>query len=229
MKPVLVVQNWSAESPGNISEYLKENNIPCQVVQTFDNQPLPSVGDCSALIVLGYPKTVNEYLKYDGHKELFALIAEAVRIDHPLLAICYGAQMLAKVLGSQVKENHVKEIGACPVRLTDEGRKDKLFSGIETEFDVFQWHSDTFRLPFGATHLASSDSCAMQAFRCRNQVGIQFHIEPTTDELPLWCDEYIDELSNFGKTKSEIVTEFNQKAESIKATSFRLLQNFLMD
>jgi GMP synthase (glutamine-hydrolysing) len=76
-----------------------------------------------------------------------------------------------------VEANKVKEIGAMPVTLTEDGAADPLFGGFDREFPVFQWHGDTFRIPFGATWLAQSSDCKNQAFRKGNLVGVQFHLE----------------------------------------------------
>jgi GMP synthase-like glutamine amidotransferase len=52
--------------------------------------------------------------------------------------------------------------------------------------DVFQWHSDTFDLPPGATLLARSEACR-QAFRCGDSVyGVQFHPEMTDRLIEEW-------------------------------------------
>lgn len=226
-KPVLIIQNWAAESPGLIGDYLKAHDIPSKVVRTFVREDLPDPGDCGAIIVLGYPGSVNEYSNHDGHRELFAFMADIIRKDSPLLAICYGSQMLAKVLGAEVKPHTEKEIGMYRIGLTEAGKNDPLFAGYSDEFDVFHWHSDTFRLPFGSVHLAKGDGCAMQAFRHHNQVGIQFHIEPKPEEIPRWCDDYASELEEVGKTKEQIVESFLAKAAGLKTLCNRLLDNFL--
>jgi GMP synthase (glutamine-hydrolysing) len=61
-------------------------------------------------------------------------------------------------------------------------------------FPSFQWHSDTFTLPPGAVHLATSAAVPMQAFRIGDtSYGFQFHFEasrPVIDSwLRLWPDQ----------------------------------------
>ncbi|MCP4685867.1 MAG: type 1 glutamine amidotransferase, partial [bacterium] len=150
-----------------------------------------------------------------------------VRHDLPLLGICLGGQMLAKVLGAQVQKNAVPEIGLYKTRLTEAGRGDSIFTGFEDEFEVFHWHNDTFKIPYGAALLAEGDTCRNQAFRMGNAVALQFHLEPRPEEIPIWCDEYADELSTDNKSKEDLIDAFTAQAGQLKDLNFRLLKNFL--
>ncbi len=225
MKPVFVIQNCKIESPGTIGLYLQDRRIPFSVVRSFADDRLPSPEDFSVLIVLGTPKSVTEYRQYPYLVELFTLMTRTIRRGQPILGICFGAQLLAHTLGARVEPNKVKEIGAMTVTLTDEGASDPLFAGFDRDVPVFQWHGDTFRIPFGATHLAKSDDCKNQAFRKDNMVGLQFHLEADPDEVPLWCDAYAGELTEVGKTKDEIVDGY-RAADHTRTLGFRLLDNY---
>ncbi len=227
MKPVCIVQNWAAESAGNLADYLIDQNIPCNIVRAYAGETLPAVADIEAAVVLGTPVSVRDYLKHEYLKRVFAFTAAAVHIDLPFLGVCFGGQFLARVLGADVHRNEVREIGIYKAVLTEEGRQDKLFAGIEPEFEVFHWHGDTFNIPFGATLLATGETCHNQAFRKGNAVGIQFHIEPRVDEIPSWCDEYVAELAEEGKTKASIVAEYSAKADQMQSLSYRIMKNFL--
>ena len=227
MKPVCIVQNWAAESAGNLAEYLKEQSIPFNVVRAYEGEALPEVAAVDAAIVLGAPVSVRDYLKHEYLKRVFAFTATAVKHDLPFLGVCFGGQFLARVLGADVRRNEVREIGIYKATLTEEGRQDRLFAGFEPELDVFHWHGDTFNIPFGATLLATGETCRNQAFRKRNAVAIQFHIEPRVDEIPLWCDDYADELAEEGKTKAAIVADYTARADQMRALSFRIMKNFL--
>jgi len=98
------------------------------------------------------------------------------------LGVCLGSQLLAEVLGARVNRNRRKQIGWFPVErcLPDESA---LFSSFPRRFPVFQWHGETFDLPPGTTHLATSEACSIQAFEHVYALGIQFHLEVTEDEV----------------------------------------------
>jgi GMP synthase-like glutamine amidotransferase len=227
MKPVAIVQNWAAESAGNLSDYLDDNQIAYQVIKAFDGEQLPKVNDLSAAIVLGTPISVRDYRSHEYLTRLFAFMSDAVLRDLPLLAICFGGQLLARVLGAEVTRNPVREIGLYQTELTSDGLNDKLFDSLGSSLEVFHWHADTFQIPSGATLLATGKTCTNQAFRKGNAVGVQFHIEPRADEIPLWCDAYAAELAEEGLTKDQIVKDYQDKADQMKTLSYRLMQNFL--
>ncbi|MFZ5981404.1 MAG: type 1 glutamine amidotransferase [Candidatus Zixiibacteriota bacterium] len=227
MKPVAVIQNWASESGGAILDYFEEHHIPCQVVHGYRGDAMPAVEDLSVAVVLGCPISVNRYREHDFLTRLYEFMSVAVKKEMPLLGICLGAQMLAKVLGAEVKRNHVREIGIYRVNLTEAGINDKVFEGFGSPLTVFHWHQDTFGVVRGAILLATSDTCTNQAFRYKNSVGLQFHIEPLSEDIPRWCDEYAKELAEENLTKEKIVTDFKQNAEALRLSTFRLLDNFL--
>jgi GMP synthase (glutamine-hydrolysing) len=92
--------------------------------------------------------------------------------------------LLAHALGGRVFPGLRPEICFEDVLLTDAGRRDPIFNGVEAKFLVFHWHGDTFDLPQGAVLLASSVNYAHQAFRFGSHAyGLQFHVEP---DLQIW-------------------------------------------
>jgi len=227
MKPVCIIQNCTLESAGHLADYLDEKSIPYNVVRNHDGEALPEVANLEAAVVLGTPISVLGYQRYDYLKRLFAFLATAARRDLPLLSICGGGQLLARVLGAEVVKSPIREIGVYSVTLTDEGAKDRLFSGLPKKIEVFHWHGDAFEIPFGASLLATGENCRNQAFRKGNLVAILFHIEPRADQVPLWCDDYIAELEEEGLTKQAIVAACNRNANQMRQLSYSLMQNFL--
>lgn len=112
-------------------------------------------------------------------------MSEIVRIAHyrgiPVLGVCFGAQLIAAVFGGEVvRDAENEEVGTHPLRRTLHGQVDRLFEGIPSSFDAQCAHHDRIvRVPEGATVLAESDRCPVQAFRVGEGMtyGIQFHPE----------------------------------------------------
>ena len=104
-----------------------------------------------------------------------------------MLGVCLGAQLVADVLGGQVSRGEHPEIGWYTVELTETGRAIPVFAGFPERFTALHWHGDTFAIPPGAVHVASSEACANQAFTHDGGrvVGLQFHLEETRESLAL--------------------------------------------
>ena len=108
----------------------------------------------------------------------------------PILGICLGAQMLAHVLGADVKRHSQKEIGWCDVELTKVGVNDPILDHFKAREKVFQLHGDTFDVPKTAEHLARSEICKGQAFRYGDKVyGLQFHLEVDGAMIQRWLQK----------------------------------------
>jgi GMP synthase (glutamine-hydrolysing) len=51
---------------------------------------------------------------------------------------------------------------------------------------MLHWHGDTFELPAGAVHLASTTDCPHQGFRLGRAYGLQFHPELEEATIDEW-------------------------------------------
>jgi GMP synthase (glutamine-hydrolysing) len=140
---------------------------------------------------------VYEAGRYPFLRDEMRLIERALAAGAPVLGICLGSQLLAHVLGAEVKPSGGKEIGWYPVRLTPAAKRDALWAGIDSPFTAFHWHGDVFSLPRGATHLASSDFSPFQAYHVETAYGFLFHLEATEaivqDMVRSWPDELAQE------------------------------------
>lgn len=226
MKPVLVIQNCDIESPGSVIDYLTDRKIPFTRIRSYLQPSFLAVSDISAAIVLGCPESVRNYREHPYLRALYEFVAVATRQNLPYLGICFGGQILAKVPGAEVNPNPVKEIGTYDVRLTEAGKKDSLFAGFDDIFTVFQWHGDTFKVPFGANLLVEGNDCRNQAFRRGNLVGLQFHLETPLEEVSIWCDRYSHELIEVDKAEDTIIAGYRRHAATTKSLNYRLLDNF---
>lgn len=214
MRKVLVFQHVAHKILGTLNPTLKERKLNMRYVN-FERTPEehPSVQKYNGLIVLGGHMGVYEAEKYRHIKVEMQLIEEALKKDIPILGICLGAQLLAHVLGANVKKSEQKEIGWCDIHMTEEGLKDPLFSHFKPTEKIFQLHGDTFDIPQSATHLASSDLCTGQAFRYNKAYGIQFHLEVDYPMIMRWLDnprnqeEMFNTHSGFSMEKIKEETE----------------------
>ncbi len=98
----------------------------------------------------------------------------------PILAICYGEQLLAEQLGGKVEAGHHREFGRADVEAVAQSA---LFDGVWTQgkkYPVWMSHGDRVtRLPEGFKVIARSQNAPMAAIadEARRYYGVQFHLE----------------------------------------------------
>ncbi len=230
MKPVLFLQNITLEPPGLAASFLKKRNIPYEIIDLYINEAIQHPpGYYGAVVILGGPMNVDDEDKYPYLREEKDFIRQCYKQRVPTLGLCLGSQLMAAVAGAPVRKNEVPEIGWMEVELNENGRECVLFEGIDSPVPVFQWHGDTFALPDGATHLASSSNCRNQAFMIHeNSFGLQFHIEVNEEDAKEWALAYWDDVSDKMKPEvQELIDHPNQaKAQIVAAVSERLFFNF---
>lgn len=147
-------------------------------------------GDPDLLAVLGGPIGAYEDDLYPWLKDEIAYIAARLRAQKPTLGICLGAQLMARALGARVYPGPAKEIGWKPL-----ARADGLLAPLSGH-PVLHWHGDTFDLPQGAVHLASTDICRNQAFSLgRHGLAFQFHPEASGQGFERWLIGHACEIA----------------------------------
>lgn len=224
---VLVLQNCPQEGIGLYGRRLSELGIAHETVQVHAGEAIPPLERCDAVIVGGTPVSVSCI-----HDHLYLMrearwLKKALDLGKPVLGICFGAQLLARMLGAEVRKNPVMEIGACPVRLTAAGESDPLFQGFPKAFPVFHWHSEAFDIPPWGLRLATGWECPNQGFRMGSAVGVQFHLEVTADEAGRWARSYAGELLAAGKNRALVARECREHEPRMAELAILLLDNFL--
>lgn len=188
MRRLLVFQHVPHEILGTLDPLLRDHGFRIRYVN-FGRHPdaVPDLDRYHGLIVLGGPMNCDQVTRYRHLATEVAAIQAAMRDGKPVLGICLGSQLLARALGAPVLPHHTKEIGWYDVTPTEAGRSDPLFRHFAGPEKIFQWHGDTFAIPHGAVHLATSAACPHQAFRYGHNVyGLQFHLEVDEPMVNRW-------------------------------------------
>lgn len=132
------------------------------------------------LIVMGGPMGARDEDRLPWMAGEKRAIEAALSAGKAVLGVCLGAQLIADVLGAEVRRNRQAEIGWFPVALSPEALRSPLAQAFPPAFTTFHWHGDTFSIPAGATPLGSSAACDNQGFLSGDRVlALQFHPEIT--------------------------------------------------
>jgi len=185
MQPtVLVLQNLTSDGPGYLGRWLAAQGIAADVRNTEAGDPYPErIQPYAALALLGGEMSANDALPSLCHAE--RLLLQAMDADVPVLGHCLGGQLMARALGARVVDALAPEVGWLPVRMWPKPETSAWF-GAGSQHTVFQWHAEAFELPAGATALATSDACLVQAFSVGPHLAMQFHVEVDEAKLRHW-------------------------------------------
>ena len=152
-----------------IARRVRELNIYSEI-HPFNNIP-SDLKKFNAIILSGSPYSVrdNNSPRIDLHK---------ICNNKPVLAVCYGAQLLANEMGGLVLASNIREYGRA--NLDYISNKSSIFDDISEGSQVWMSHGDTIKkLPNNSTLLASTSDVQNAAFRINGKdiYGLQFHPE----------------------------------------------------
>jgi len=229
-KEILIVQNITREDAGLLLEILKDRNLKTRVIDLSLGERADSIAKYAAVIVLGGPDSAND----DSPKMRYELdlIRQVLSAGIPYLGICLGLQTLVKAAGGEVVKNPVPERGFRDpqglynnVMLTEPGRRDRLFEGIDECFNVFHLHGETIILTEKMELLAEGKYCRNQIIKAAHNVyGIQCHFELTSGMLETWIREDPD-LQKLDP--EQLRSDFTDAETKYAATGISLFSNFL--
>jgi GMP synthase (glutamine-hydrolysing) len=152
-----------------IARRIRECHVYCEIVPHDTPTAEVLARRPKAIVFSGGPSSV-----YDDGAPLCdpALFKAGI----PILGICYGMQLMAKVLGGDVRGGAQREYGKTELTVVDHG---DLFEGLNPRLIAWMSHGDRVEsVPSGFVESArTSTSLAAMADQKRRLFGVQFHPE----------------------------------------------------
>jgi GMP synthase-like glutamine amidotransferase len=213
----LILQHEEPTPPGLLGEWLDQQNADVDILRIDLEEKVPDAREYQVIASLG-----SEFAAFDDSvpfiKRESQLIRQAAEHDVPFLGLCFGGQLMARVLGGKSFRAARSEIGWLPVRTKD--------AELIPEGPWFQWHFDSFTLPPGAKLLADTE-VGPQAYVIGKSLGLQFHPEVTPEIMDSWVRAYRHELDGDGVDPDALLEETNRRAPAVRRTTMRLFNRFL--
>jgi GMP synthase (glutamine-hydrolysing) len=171
MTEKILILDFGSQYTQLIARAVREANVYCEIIPY--NKEIVYESGLKGIILGGSPFSVNE------EKALIADIKTMVE-KVPVLGICYGAQLTAKLFGGRVDKSEKREYGRAIFKKIKE---DILLENVSATSQVWMSHSDTVKiLPDGFELLGTTESIPVAAFKSNNTAtfplyGLQFHPE----------------------------------------------------
>lgn len=213
----LIIQHEEPTPPGLLRVWLDEHDADVVIHRIDLEEEVPDPRDYQLIASLG-----SEFPAFDDsvpfiHRES-QLIKQAAENDVPVLGLCFGGQLMARVLGGRSFRADRSEIGWLPVRTKD--------PELMSEGPWFQWHFDSFTLPPGARLIADTE-VGPQAYVVGRSLGLQFHPEVTPEIMESWVRAYRHELDGDGVDPDALLDETRRRAPDVRRRTMRLFDRFL--
>lgn len=220
---ILFVMHSRKGGPGEVGEALDRLGFETEIRRPVVGDALPGHHeDYAACVIFGGPQSANDIDCEDYMRREAGWIEGRLASGKPMLGICLGCQLIARVLGAPVTRHAegLREIGFYPITPTDAGR-----GMFDEGLHVYHWHKEGWELPPGAELLARGETFPNQAFRYRETVyGIQFHPEVNRRIMSRWIELAGEDLEHPGAQSAE---EQNAGCSAHEARMHGWLEGFL--
>ncbi len=169
-KETVLVIDFGSQYTQLITRRIREANVYSEVhPHTITLEEVKQI-DPAGIILSGGPMSVYD----EGAPGLDPAI---LKLNIPVLGICYGLQMICRIFGGEVKPADDKEYGKVVLRVTGDS---DLFEYVTKNSIVWMSHGDYLtRLPDGFEIKAESDHTPICAIENKEKsiYGVQFHPE----------------------------------------------------
>ncbi len=169
-RDLILVVDFGGQYNQLIARRVRECGVYCEIVPYSYSIDKIKAKSPKGIIFTGGPNSVYGKDSPRISKEIF-------NIGVPILGICYGAQLMAHMLGGEVKSASIREYGKTDIELEKDSY---IFKDIDSNNECWMSHTDFIsRAPEGFKVLAHTDKCpvAAMSFEEKKLYGVQFHPE----------------------------------------------------
>ncbi|NDV62669.1 glutamine-hydrolyzing GMP synthase [Puniceicoccales bacterium CK1056] len=170
MPETIAVLDFGSQYTQVIARRLREFHVYSKVYR-FDTPASELKADgVNGIILSGGPSSVFSESAPMPDPDLFSL-------EVPVLGICYGLQLLGRILGGKVEKSTEREYGRGTLNILN---KSALFKDLPDEIQVWNSHGDRLiELPAGFMTIGKTENSDFAAIENRDRriFGLQFHPE----------------------------------------------------
>lgn len=130
------LQHLKNETLGSIGTWISQKGYTLTKTLLYENSLFPDPEEFDLLLIMGGTMSVYQEEEYPWLKPEKEFVKKTIEYGKPILGSCFGAQMIAEVLGGRVTKNRFKEIGWHKVRSTSD-KNISNFIGSASENSIY--------------------------------------------------------------------------------------------
>jgi GMP synthase (glutamine-hydrolysing) len=164
----IVIVDFGGQYTHLIARRIREIGVYSEICNPED---LRITKETVGVIFSGGPQSVND-------EDLLTVETNIKKIRVPILGICYGHHLIAKLMGGKVEAGISREFGNTKLHVR--APRSFLFSATKTDQQVWMSHGDSVTgLPEDFLVTASTSATAIAAYQHKSKkiFGVQFHPE----------------------------------------------------
>ena len=204
-KEKIVIIDFGSQVTKLIARRVREEGVYSEVITPYEVEKIKEYSSIKGLILSGGPSTVISKKFQSIPKDLFEK-------KIPILGICYGLQLIAKIFGGKVKSlNKKREFGRA--HLYKKKKSTLINNFITSKTSVWMSHEDAVvKLPKNFKIIASTKNSKLTIIEnTKSKIyGVQFHPEVTH------TDNGNQIFKNFLFSICKIKKNWNVKSQKIR-------------
>ena len=171
----ILVIDFGSQFTQLIARRIRELGVFSEIVSHKKTNNLNIFKNVKGIVLSGGPLNVYENNKVKFNKKI-------IKLGIPILGICFGHQIIAKLMGGKVNKSKFREFGLAKIKKKNNSLLIKNFFSKNNTNDVWMSHADQVsRLPKEFKIIASSKNSKLTIIEnYKNRIyGVQFHPEVT--------------------------------------------------
>ena len=169
----IAILDFGSQYTHLIARRVREQNVLAKIYPSNTSYKKLSSDNILGIVISGGPQSV-----YDAKSA--KIDPKILKLNKPILGLCYGHQLITHTLGGKVKQGKIREYGKAELNIVETHNYASLLDNVLKKTVVWMSHGDSVaKMPTGFKNVAKTNDCEIAAMAdAKRQIyGLQFHPE----------------------------------------------------